>query len=305
MPAADESAGLQPLYDTHTHFYTADAVTYPIDPTGAREGEEALVRRIMTQPGTPERVFALWDASRVAAGAAVQFNTAYKTDNRYTLAVTDEHPDRLGAVVILNASDPATPAELARMKGKHGVTGLRLVGYADARGEYSFLTSDAAMLSWTEAERLGVAIVLMIRLSPGESVEPTLSRVGELAGRFPAARIVLDHCGWPAFQPGDDPVGLTPAHRALAKHTNISFKVTSINFGRFEKEGVSAERFVREAVDIYGADRMMWGSDFGNTLTSYAVLAKKARLSASLLSDGERRAYLHDTGGAIFAQHRA
>jgi L-fuconolactonase len=304
MPAAAESAGLEPLYDTHTHFYTADAVTYPIDPTGAREGEEALVHRILTKPGTPERVFALWDASGVAAGAAVQFNTAYKTDNRYTLTVTDEHADRLGAVVILNASDPATPAELACMKGRHGVTGLRLVGYADARGEYSFLSTEAAMASWAEAERLKIAIVLMIRLSPGESPEPTLSRVGELAGRFPAARIVLDHCGWPAFVPGDDPVGLTPTHRALAQHANIYFKVTSINFTRFEKEGIPAERFLREAVNIYGADRMMWGSDFGNTLTDYPVLAEKARLSAALLNDAERHAYLYSTGAAIFAQHR-
>jgi L-fuconolactonase len=296
---------LEPLYDTHAHFYTADAGKYPINPAGAREGEEALVHRIMADPGTPERVFGLWDASGVAAGAAVQFNTAYKTDNRYVLDITDAHRERIGAVIILDANDPATPLELARLAGRHGVTGLRLVGYAGEDGRYSFLTTDEAMATWAQAERLGVAIVLMIRLSPGESPAPTLARVGELAGRFPRLRIVLDHCGWPGFVPSDDPVGLTAAHRALAACANISFKVTSINFTRFEKEGISAERFLREAVDIYGADRMMWGSDFGNTLTDYVVLADKARRSAALLNEAERRAYLHDGGARIFSQRRA
>lgn len=294
-------AALEPLYDTHAHFYTADSVKYPIDPKGAREGEEALISRILADPGTPERVFGLWDAAGVAAGAAVQYNTAYKTDNRYALDIADDHPERLGAVIILDASDPATPRELERMVGRHSVTGLRLVGYADQDGTFGFLTTDIAMATWAEAERLGIAIVLMIRPGPGESPARALARLEELADRFAAVRIVLDHCCWPGFEPSEDPVGLTAAHRALARSTNVYFKVSSLNFARFEKEGISTERFVREAVDIFGAERMMWGSDFGNTLTDYGLLAEKARQSAALLNHDERRAYFHDTGAAIFA----
>lgn len=304
MPVVDTSTPgpTDRLYDTHAHFYTSDAARYPIDPTGAREGEDALVCRIMTDPGTPERVFALWDASGVAAGAAVQFNTAYKTDNRYVLDITDQHRDRLGAVIILDASEPATPAELTRMAGEHGVTALRLVGFSDDSGRYSFLTTDGAMATWARAAQLGIAIALMIRLKPDESPALALARVGELAMQFPDVRIVLDHCGWPGFTPSDDPVGFTAAHRALVAYPNISFKVTSINFKRYESDGLPAERFLRTAVDLYGAERMMWGSDFGNTLTDYAVLADKARQSAALLIEAERRAYLHDSGAALFSQ---
>lgn len=295
----------QPLYDTHAHFFTADIVRYPINPAGAREGEDALAHRIATNPGTPERVFSLWDANGVVGGTAVQFNTAYKTDNRYVCDIVADHPQRLAAVVILDANDPATPAQLARMTSDGpGITGLRLVGYANADGRYPFLTSDAAMASWAAAERLELAIVLMIRLSPGESPAPTLARVAQLARRFPAARIVLDHCGWPGAGPDADAVGLTPAHRALAACPNIFLKVSSINFTRFDAVRVDPARFMRAAVDHFGAERMMWGSDFGNTLIDYAMLAARARTSAALLNETEQRDYLHDTGAAIFAQRR-
>ena len=295
----------QPLYDTHAHFFTADTVRYPINPAGAREGEDALAHRIATDPGTPERVFSLWDANGVVGGAAVQFNTAYKTDNRYVCDIVADHPQRLAAVVILDANDPATPAQLARMiSDGPGITGLRLVGYANAECRYTFLTSDDAMASWAEAERLGLAVVLMIRLSPGESPAPTLARVAQLARRFPAARIVLDHCGWPGSGQDADAVGLTPAHRALAACPNIFLKVSSINFTRFDAARIDPARFMRAAVDHFGAERMMWGSDFGNTLIDYAMLAARARTSAALLNETEQRAYLHDTGAAIFAQRR-
>jgi len=294
-----------PLYDTHAHFYTADTAMYPIDATGAREGAEALIARITADPGTPERVFSLWDAAGVRSGAAVQYNTAYKTDNRYALKIADDHPSRIGAVVILSATDPETPGKLREMALAHGVTGLRLVGFSDESGTFDFLSGDSAMATWAEAARLGLALVLMIRLNPGESPEPALIRVGELARRFETVRIVLDHCCWPGNMPGSDSVGFTPSHRALAAAANVSFKVTSLNFGRFEREGIDASCFIRAAADLYGADRLMWGSDFGNTLTNYALLAEAARRSGALLNDAERSAYFYDSGAAMFAQRHS
>ena len=289
------------LFDTHAHFYTSDIHTYPVDPTGAREGEEALIKRMLADPGTPERIFGLWDASNVIAGVAVQYNTAYKTDNRYLLKVREDHPERVKAVAILDANDPCTPDKLRRMVQCAGVTGLRLVGYSGSDGSFSFLTSADAMETWAEAERLRIALVLMVRLRPHESPEPALTRIGELATKFSRLRVVLDHCCWPETSSSSDAVGFTPGHHALVSRENVFFKVTSLNFGRLKRDGVETHRFIRTAVDLFGADRLMWGSDFGNTLTEYALLARDARQSGALLSDSERRAYLHDTGAGLFA----
>jgi L-fuconolactonase len=290
------------LFDSHAHFYTSDIHTYPVDATGAREGEEALLKRMLADPGTPERIFELWDASNVIAGAAVQYNTAYKTDNRYLFKIRGDHPERIKAVAILNANDSSTPDNLRRMVERAGVTGLRLVGYSVADGSFDFLTSASALETWAEAERLGIALVLMIRLRAEESPQPALTRIGELASKYSKLPIVLDHCCWPEVSPSSDAVGFTPAHHALVHNSNVFLKVTSLNFGRLRREGVDAGRFIRAAADLFGAGRLMWGSDFGNTLTEYSLLTKDARQSGELLNDGERRAYFHDTAARLFAE---
>ena len=52
---------------------------------------------------------------------------------------------------------------------------------------------------------------------------------------------------------------------------------------------------------MFGAGRLMWGSDFGNTLRPYAEMVADAVASTARLSDTERRRVLHDNGAAMFA----
>src|SRR5690606_29082042 len=109
----------QPLFDTHAHFFSDDTERYPINTTGAKEGGEALQQRIISRPSTPENILALWDASAISGGAGVQYNSAYKTDNSYLLDSADAYPDRISAVVILDAAAPDTPEKLRNMVAHH------------------------------------------------------------------------------------------------------------------------------------------------------------------------------------------
>jgi L-fuconolactonase len=109
MTRADPVEPGAALYDTHAHFFTNDLKRYPVKTTNAREGEENLRRRIMTEPWTAERMLSLWDASGVAGGAGVQYNTVYKTDNNYLLDVAERHADRISSVVMLDATARTHP----------------------------------------------------------------------------------------------------------------------------------------------------------------------------------------------------
>jgi predicted TIM-barrel fold metal-dependent hydrolase len=291
-----------PLFDAHAHFYTNDIAHYPLSAFNTREGEEGLTRRILADPGTPERIFALWDASAVRGGAAVQYNNAYKTDNSYLLDVAEAHPQRVSAVVILDANDPTTPERVSQFAVERGIAGLRLVGFTDKDGASPWLETDAAIATLAAAEQQGVKVVLMVRLpTPDTPADPALALVARLARRFPSLAFVMDHFAWPA-KFIDPQVVLTPAHRALAEHANIHFKLTSINLERFAQSGTDSAAFVRAAADVFGARRMMWGSDFGNTLRPYAEMASAAREAAALLNAGEAAAFLHDSAAALFAR---
>jgi predicted TIM-barrel fold metal-dependent hydrolase len=288
----------QRLFDTHAHFFTDDTKRFPIDVTGAREGEAEVRARIAREPATAERLLALWDQCGVTGGAAVQYNTIYKTDNSYTLSVADVNHHRVSAVLILRADFPETPEQLRALATRHNVCGLRLFGYPDADGNYPWLDSPAALKTWQVAASLGLTMVIMY--APGKPSSAALHRIIALARRFPRTVIALDHCGWPGVENGVAGT-IGPEHLELVDVPNIVFKFTQINLNRFRETGIDAAQFVRLIVDTYGAGRVMWGSDYGNTKDAYPDMVAQAIAATSLLTPAERAQVLHDNGAKLFA----
>lgn len=286
------------LFDTHAHFFTNDTERFPIDVTGAREGEAEVRARIARDPATAERLLALWDQCGVTGGAAVQYNTIYKTDNSYTLSVADVNHHRVSAVLILRAEFPETPEQLRALATRHNVCGLRLFGFPDADGSYPWLDSPAALKTWEVAASLGLTMVIMY--APGKPTRAALHRIIALARRFPKTVIALDHCGWPGVENGVAGT-IGSEHLELVDVPNIVFKFTQINLNRFRETGIDAAQFVRLIVDTYGAGRVMWGSDYGNTKDAYPDMVAQAIAATSLLSATERAQVLHDNGAKLFA----
>lgn len=286
------------LFDTHAHFFTNDTERFPIDVTGAREGEAEVRARIARDPATAERLLALWDQCGVTGGAAVQYNTIYKTDNSYTLWVADVNHHRVSAVLILRADFPGTPKQLRALATRHNVCGLRLFGFPDADGSYPWLDSPAALKTWEVAASLGLTMVIMY--APGKPTRAALHRIIALARRFPKTVIALDHCGWPGVENGVAGT-IGSEHLELVDVPNIVFKFTQINLNRFRETGIDAAQFVRLIVDTYGAGRVMWGSDYGNTKDAYPDMVAQAIAATSLLSATERAQVLHDNGAKLFA----
>lgn len=285
------------LFDTHAHFFTADTARYPVDLTGARETPEQLAARIARAPCTPESLLALWDEHGVTGGAAVQYNTIYKTDNSYTLDCADQWHDRISAVLILRADAAETPEKLRHLATTHNVSGLRLFGYPNEQGEYPWLDSAAARATWDVAAELGLHMVLMY--APGKPSSAALGRIAQLAQDYPQTTILLDHCGWPGVEGGVAGT-IGPEHRALVDIPNIHFKFTQINCNRFSETGIDAAAFVKLLVDTYGADRVMWGSDYGNTQNSYADMVEHAMAATAQLNDADRAKVLHANGARLF-----
>ncbi len=67
----------------------------------------------------------------------------------------------------------------------------------------------------------------------------------------------------------------------------------------FRERGVKPEEVLRRAVDFYGADKIMWGSDIGTSSGTYKEMVARAVESTRLLDDEERRKVLHDTGRRV------
>ena len=283
------------LYDTHAHFYTSDTARYPLNTAGARNDSDQMIAKAMASPMTPEAVFKLWDEAGVELGCGVQYNSTYGTDNSYLLDVAAQHPERIVPVVILSPIDPATPATLRRMTAGNQISGVRFTGSPNAEGEYVFLSA-AAEGAWQAANELGLAVVLM----PGSEKAPmAMKLIAEFADRYPNVNIVVDHIGLPRAEISDT-FGLSPEHLALAEHSNVYYKYTTLLIEHLHAAAVPAEDFLQYAVEVYGADHMVWGSDVGNSEGDFLTFVGHALESASGLSLGQQQAIFHDTAKAVF-----
>jgi predicted TIM-barrel fold metal-dependent hydrolase len=285
------------LFDAHAHFVSDDFARYPLtDDVPGRfppPGRVGLRERVAAVPLTAENILGWWDASGVAGGVGVQYRTAYGTDNSYLLDCARRWPDRIRPVVVVDGADPATPGTLANLATR-GVAGLRLTGVAEAG--YPWLESDAVLDTWAAADALGLAVVLMY-VPPGTSAA-ALRHIAATAARFPNTRVVLDHIGWLAPLGAPD-YGVTAGHRAVAELPNVHLKLTTLNL---EHAAAPTDELVAHLVRVFGADRLMWGSDVGNSPGSYPELVDLARTATRRLDPAERAAVLGGTARRVFVR---
>ena len=69
--------------------------------------------------------------------------------------------------------------------------------------------------------------------------------------------------------------------------------------------GISAARVIRRMADSFGAERLVWGSDVGQSLRwSYAEKATMGRAAANFLSASESALFLHDNAARLYTGGR-
>src|SRR3546814_19256535 len=102
-----------------------------------------------------------------------------------------------------------------------------------------------------------------------------MKRIGELARKYPTLNIVLDHFGFPVAE-RTPTFGFSPEHLALAAHRNVHHKYTAFLLDVLRRGGVPAKEFLNYTIGIYGADQIIWGSDFGKTPGKRGDFAKRA-----------------------------
>jgi predicted TIM-barrel fold metal-dependent hydrolase len=135
---------------------------------------------------------------------------------------------------------------------------------------------------------------------PGSEKAPlAMMLIAEFADRYPNVNIVLDHIGFPRAEISDT-YGLSPEHLALAAHRNVYYKYTTLLIQRLQAAAVPANDFLQYVVDVYGADRLVWGSDVGNSEGDFLTFVGHALESANDLSLAQQKAIFYDTAKTVF-----
>jgi L-fuconolactonase len=300
-----------PLFDTHAHLISDDWESYPPQPLRP----DLPVPERPPYSVTAEALIGMMDEHQVTGACLVQRGHVYGYDNSYIIDAARRHPQRLRPVVILDPQDPSTPGLYRDMVRNHGVGGFRMAQARPWMLDTAWLSSPAAMEVWKACAELGTPMTLIIFRNQLSYVLPLIRLI---AGMFPALPILLDHGGMPygmsqyevvlALEAGED-VSMPPPPHFGIDHTiaifedtpNVFFKITEINMERFAAESVRAADVVRRMTDSFGPERLMWGSDIGQSmLWSYAEKTAMARAAADLLTEAEAKAFLHDNAARVY-----
>ena len=298
------AGGTRPLFDTHAHAISADATRY---------APAANAKNAGAKPFTVEQLIAGMDQLDVARACVVQRYHYYGNDNSYVLDACAAHPDRLTPVLVMNGEDPATPRLLEQLTSRQRIGGIRLCGPSIDQLDTAWLNSPGVMRLWEKAAELGLPITL-IMFEPHASYN--LPVVKFIAETLPEAQILIDHLGtihgatpqgWAVRSRPDHPpvidvhdLGITPALRALRDCPNVSYKFTGINLDCLAADGIDDAVFLRRFADEFGVNRIVLGSDIGQTSGPYARLAEGLRRAIEPFDDDERRLLLHGNAERLY-----
>jgi len=294
------------LYDSHAHLISDDLARYPQNPVPFGPDRPTRFARggVAGRPGgmhgpaprnekpTAEQLREWMADEGVVAAAAVQKARIYNTDNSYILDAADLFPDHMRAIVVVDPNAPETPQKI-RDYAKRDIIGVRFFG-ANLKDRGEWLNTPEALGAWTLTNDLGLLIDIEAPVEDGIALLPS---VEQAADRFADLRIVLDHIFLP--ETTDPGYGIGPVFAGVAARQNISVKFTSINMDASREFGADPAKVLRRAVDFFGADKVMWGSDIGTSSGTYKELVARAYDAAKLLTDVERRKVMHDTGRRV------
>jgi predicted TIM-barrel fold metal-dependent hydrolase len=278
------------IVDTHTHVVSRDQSRYPLNPSGVGS---AWYR---DDPLDVEGLARDTAAAGVDAVVLVQAYGAYTFDNAYVVDAAAHDLGRFVSMGIVDAEDPATPEKLRELATRPGFAGIRLFPLADPAGNQpEWLDDPRSFGVWETCAELGLRIIVAM-------LPPLFPRLRNVLAQFPEQVVALDHCGFADFTGGPPYAGAAELF-ACAGLSNLHLKVTSSVLEMVEHDDDGPALVVDRLVTEFGADRLMWGSDYPQTRDRpYDQLLALARRGCEHLSAGDTDLLLGGTAARIWPE---
>ena len=278
------------IVDTHAHAIADDLQRYPISPIDGQQSDWSK-----EHPVTADELIAHMDRAGVDKTVLVQASSVYGYDNSYVLDSVAAHPDRFVGVCCIDATAPDAPEVLRYMVEKRGMSGVRLFTQNDP----SWIDKEVAKPFWREAARLETPVNVALHRSG-------LPNLASAAEQNRDVRILLDHLANSLVDDGPPYKQASPLFD-LADHPNIWLKFSTYNLHDSAQGSSTVEQFFQHLVGTFGANRIMWGSNFPASWGSgsgdpYVELVDLARNGLAFLSDADLQMVLGETARSVYPE---
>jgi predicted TIM-barrel fold metal-dependent hydrolase len=225
-----------------------------------------------------EQLLALMERHGVTGAVLV----ALSRHDEYVTECARRYPETFRAILV---QDPARPDPVDVVK--------RRIEAAGAHGLRVFdLSFDAELLEWLSAE--GLKLWAYLRAADLEHLGAILETLPELA-------VVLNHLAFPYPAPSPVPPPTWPAASKLARFPNVHVMFSGqYAFSRSPYPHADLIEYAQMVYDQYGAERMLWASDFPFAEPGYGQLLELVDRSFPDLDDTRRSDILGRTCARLF-----
>ncbi|CAB3723604.1 amidohydrolase family protein [Paraburkholderia rhynchosiae] len=224
-----------------------------------------------------------------------------QTDNRYQQDCVKRFPGRLWSVAWVDVEAPDVAMTIENLS-REGVSGIRLRPSAS-------LANGRLPEAWRAVQATGLPVSCV-----GSAETFNAPGFAELIARLTGTTIVLEHLGGTSTPvTSDEQMALRRDVFKLAAFPNVMLKVPGLGelMPRNPKTwhsgrpfGDSTSPLLHEAVTAFGADRLMWGSDFPvvSSREGYGNALKLARIALNGLPNHDLDAIFGGNAKRVFAK---
>jgi predicted TIM-barrel fold metal-dependent hydrolase len=250
---------------------------------------------IVERPKTTDEMLVEMDEAGIAKAILVSSPIVYGYDNTYTADSVDAHPGRFGSSCAIDVRAPDAPQQLRHWILERKMNGLRIFTSGGTMPEDSDWFADPSTYpAWETARDLGIPVSVTMR----PRGYPQLARIVE---RFSTVPILMDHLCNPPFDDGP------PFRRAEAlgfftfsDFPNVYLKLTARNLTDMSAFPNYLEPFVQRCVDRWGADRIVWGSNYPRTEGPLSRLVDFSQRLLAFLPQAQREAIFGGTAPTLY-----
>ena len=277
------------VIDSHTHVIASDTGKYPVAPVGGRQSEWSKER-----PVSHDGLVAAMDEAGVDQAVVVQASTVYGHDARYVVEAVRAHPTRFVGVFSVDPVADDAVEQMKRWLGE-GLVGLRLFTTGSTMpGQAHWLADPTSYPVWDYAEANGVPVCLQMTM---EGV-PMLRTLLE---RFPRVDVLLDHLARPDLAKGAPYADAQPLFD-LAAFPGVHLKLTNRTLAAATEGAATVASFIPFVLQAFGAERVLWGSNFPAAEGSLKALLDEAKAGLAALPERERQVIFAGAAQRLYPQ---
>lgn len=197
------------------------------------------------------------DYAQVSAAVVVQ-ELIDGCQNDYLEEVGKKYPDRFVVCGMCDYFNGKLVSQAEDLIGR-GFKGIAIPGHRlILDGQRVMLNSDEMMEMFKLMEKKGV--FLSITLADGDV---QVGEMQDVIAECPGLKIAVGHFGMPTRDRWQEQVKLARSKNVFVESGGITWLYNS-EFYPFD----GAIRAIREAADLVGMDKLMWGSDYPRTITA-------------------------------------